>query len=354
MSNSRIGLLALLLSLLLPVSCGTGRRNDNQALEPWFSLRGVILAWDDVIHPESLDWIARMKACGLNTVSVCGHDYGSPEYAEMKQKFIDAGIDFEYEEHAMTYLLPKELFAEHPDYFRMDENGVRQADGNGCPSSEEGLQVIMQNVAHFAETHKPTNHKYYTWLFDGGDICHCPECKEYNASDQGLLFENHILEALKQIDPDARLAHLAYQQTTPPPTHIKPADGVFLEFAPFFRRWDRPLSDTTAIREGQKWSHGDYLNMLKDNLEVFPSETAQVLEYWMDVSQTSNWTKPQSKLEWHKDVFLSDLDTYAKLGIHNITCYGIWIDKYYLETFKDISFIDDYGKGLQDYIIDKL
>ncbi len=344
MWSKRILIGCLLLGALL---CGCAPKEET----PIFQLRGVVLAWDDLTHPETLDWMALMKETGMNTISVCGHPYDDEEYAQMKQHWIDEGFDFEYEEHAMSYLLPRDLFATHPEYFRMDENGERKADGNGCPSCEEGLKVMMGNVEAFAKVHMPSNHRYYTWLFDGGDICHCPKCKDYSASDQGLIFENHIIKALKAFDPKAKLAHLAYYSTTPAPTKVKPEKGIFLEFAPFYRSWSEPLSKRDAIRPGLPfgWNHGDYLDMLKANLEWFGTEDSQVLEYWMDVSLVSDWKKPQKQLTFHKDVFEDDLKTYAALGIRNITCYGVWIDEYYTKTFGFPEFIRDYGRGLRDF-----
>jgi hypothetical protein len=231
----------------------------------------------------------------------------------------------------------------------MDENGNRVTDGNGCPSCEEGLKVIMSNVPAFVEKHKPSNHKYYTWLWDGGDICHCEKCKNYNVADQGLIFENHIIKALKEIDPEAQLAHLAYHNSTPAPSVVKPEEGIFLEFAPFFRRWDKPLSDKEAIRDGQFWNHGDYLQMLEDNLKVFPVETAQVLEYWLDISLQSGWKFPQKKLRFYEDVYLEDLKTYASYGIKHITTYACWADADYVAMYGDVSFLDSYGQGLLNY-----
>lgn len=338
-------ILSLALITTLFASCGANKASD----EPFFETRGVVIAWNDLQNPEVIDWVKKMHDNGINTVSVFGHDYGSPEYAQMRQMLIDEGFAFEYEEHAMSWLLPRDLFAEHPEYFRMDENGNRVLDGNGCPSCEEGLKVIMSNVPAFVEKHKPSNHKYYTWLWDGGDICHCEKCKNYNVADQGLIFENHIIKALKEIDPEAQLAHLAYHNSTPAPSVVKPEEGIFLEFAPFFRRWDKPLSDKEAIRDGQTWTHGDYIQMLEDNLKVFPAETAQVLEYWLDISLVSDWKMPQKQITLYEDAFLDDLKTYASYGIKHITTYACWADANYVEMYGDVSFIDKYGQGLLNY-----
>ena len=340
-------------SMLLLASCGGGRSADNTS---FFDMKGIILSWDDVKNQAAPDWINLLKESGINTISVASvpeMGYDQKEYLDYKQKCIDAGLDFEYEDHAMSHLVPRELFDEHPEYFRMDENGVRQKDGNGCPSCEEGLEVMMSNVKAFADIHHPTNHKYYFWLFDGGDICHCEKCKGLSASDQGLIFENHIIQALRKFDPEATLAHLAYSSTSPAPTVIRPEEGIFLEFAPFYRRWDKPLNDREALRDGQIWTHGDYLDMLEDNLKVFPAETAQVLEYWMDISQRSGWKKPAVQLDWHKEVYLEDLATYASYGIKNITAYAIYADENYLNAFHDLSFVKDYGKGLVDFKLEQ-
>src|SRR5690554_662589 len=102
----------ILLSFLLSSSCGEDKRNDDK---PFFQTRGILLAWNDVNNPDVIDWIAKMKENGLNTVSVSGYNYQSEAYAEMKQKFIGNGLDFVYEEHAMPWLLPRNLFESYPE-----------------------------------------------------------------------------------------------------------------------------------------------------------------------------------------------------------------------------------------------
>ncbi len=129
-----------------------------------------------------------------------------------------------------------------------------------------------------------------------------------------------------------------------------PAEGVFLEYAPIDRCHERPLTDSLACwSERTSWCNGDYCKMLRDNLEVFGAENAQVLEYWLDASMFSRWKKPQKPVNWDKDVFDADLRMYAELGIRNITCYGAWIDDNYVKTFGDVSFIRYYGEALRDY-----
>ena len=344
--KTRLFILTAVLALL-GVSCG----NSKKEAEPFFQLRGICVAWTDVTaDPSIIDWLGMMKETGMNTISIFGKDYQSPEYYELKQKIIDMGIDFEYEEHGMTWMLPRELFAEHPEYFRMDENGNRTPDYNGCPSSQGALQTVYENVKVMEAKFRPSNHKYYFWLNDGGDKCHCPDCEKMNLADQGLLFENAMIKGLREIDPKAMLAHLAYDKTTPAPTCVKPAEGIFLEYAPIDRCHERPLTDSTARwADRPRWCNGEYLQMLKDNLAWFGAENAQVLEYWLDDSLFSMWTRPQQPVRWSNEVFDEDLKLYASIGIRNITSYGAWIDDYYVKTYGDISFIKYYGESLRDY-----
>jgi hypothetical protein len=154
------------------------------------------------------------------------------------------------------------------------------------------------------------------------------------------VVENRVCGALRTVDTKAQLAHLAYSNTLSPPKQIRPADGIFLEYAPISRRYDVPY-------ERQQDPHDrDGLPALDANLEVFPKETAQVLEYWLDVSRFSRWKRTGVKLPWNRDVFLADIKTYRKRGIRHITSFAVWIDAQYQERFGSPGFITEYGEGL--------
>jgi hypothetical protein len=159
-----------------------------------------------------------------------------------------------------------------------------------------------------------------------------------------------IIEALKTFDPEATLAHLCYANTTQPPTKIKPHEDIFLEFAPFYRDWTHPLSDTW-VQGQQGMTHAKYLKSLADHLKVFPAETAQVLEYWMDDSLFSGWNPNNLKeVPWnYEGVFLKDLDTYASYGIRYITCYCAYVGPDYVKKFGFPQFLVDYASGLYNY-----
>ncbi len=318
--------------------------------DSYFQMRGIVLATEDL---ETVDWPKIAHENGINTLGT----HITPEQVlafwetDKGKKFRDDcrkyGIKVEHELHAMKSLLPRELYTTDSTMYRMDEHGRRVADFNCCASSQRALDTIAAKALYYARKLPSTNHRYYYWLDDGAPVCQCPSCSQYTASEQALIIENHIIKALRTYDSKAMLAHLAYVSSLKAPEKVKPAEGIFLEFAPFIRRTDRDLSDTTVVENGQ--CNADNLKYLKDNLKVFPVETAVVLDYWLDVSMASSWKKPAVKLPWHPEVFKSDIDMYGKLGIRNVTSFAVYMDSAYFKNYPGTDDIREYGEVLNTY-----
>ena len=317
---------------------------------PFFKMRGVVLATEDL---ETVDWPRLAHENGINTIGT----HITPEQVlafwdtDKGKQFRDGckkyGIKVEHELHAMKSLLPRNLYMQDSTMFRMDEKGRRVADFNCCPSSSRALDTIAAKALYYARKLPSTNHRYYYWLDDGAPVCRCASCSQYTPSEQALIIENHIIKALRTWDRKAMLAHLAYVSSLEAPRKVKPAEGIFLEFAPFIRVMNRALTDTTVVKEGKVNAHN--LRCLRDNLEVFPVETAVVLDYWLDVSMASLWKKPAVKLPWHPEVFKADVETYAKLGIRNVTSFAVYMDSEYFKNYPLTDDIRDYGQTLKTY-----
>jgi hypothetical protein len=333
-------------AMAVALGTGTGCSSMSPATRPiTLTTRGV------VIYPEdlSLDWPERAARARLSTVAL--HHYASPGVvmrfirSEAGQVFLEKcqrlGLEVEYELHAMKELLPREMFAKNPELFRVNEKGERSADSNCCVHSQAALEVIGQNARNVAAVLRPTTGRYFFWGEDGRPWCRCNQCRSYSDADQALILENSLLRNLKQMDPRAQLAHLAYHNTLRPPTQVKPDPGIFLEYAPIKRTYDIPYAQQAGPNSV------DGLTMLDANLEVFPRASAQALEYWLDVSRVSHWNRPAVKLPWNREVFLADVDTYTSRGMRHITTFAAWIDADYAKRFADLQFIDEYGAGLQ-------
>lgn len=318
--------------------------------------RGVVLSTDDL---ETLDWPLLAHQAKLTTIGT----HISPEQvaafiqSERGQKFLTDcrkyNIQVEHELHAMHDLLPRSLFSKNPEMFRMNAEGVRVNDYNCCPHSEQALNIISENAVRYARILTPTTMRFFYWIDDAVPMCYCDRCKGFSDSDQALLIENAMVRALRKEYSGATLAHLAYVNTLKPPVQVKPEPGIFLEFAPIYRQWDKPITDRAAGISAPKqgtggfFSHGETMDLLYANLQVFPAETAQVLEYWLDVSLQSKWKKPARKIDWYPEVCRTDVKAYMKAGINHITSFAVYIDDTYKQTYKDLDFVNQYGKILR-------
>lgn len=317
------------------------------------AMKGAVLSVEDL---ASYDWPALAHRNGINTIGTHIRPSQVLEFINSGEgkAFLEGcemyGLDVEHQLHAMGELLPRELFEEDSTMFRMDSEGRRTPDRNCCAHSEKALGIIASNAARYAKALPATNHRYYFWLDDNSPVCSCPLCIEYSASEQALLIENRMIKAIREVDPEAKLAHLAYEGTMEPPRKVKPEDGIFLEFAPIDRQWDRPLADLSAPGSRKHpMRHEEVLRLLDANLEVFPADDAVVLEYWLDVSLASRWKKPAVDLPWHGDVFVSDIATYASRGIRSFTSFAVYMDSTYFRKYPFQPALADYGSVLGVY-----
>ena len=332
----------IVLSLLLPLCITACVQQQSE-----YRMHGVVLSVEDL---ETADWPRIAHENGINTLGT----HITPEQvlrfweSERGRKFQEEcrhyGIMVEHELHAMSALLPREHFIEDSTMFRMNELGRRTADYNCCVSSARALDTIASRALYYARHLTATNHRYYFWLDDGAPICQCPECAQYSASEQALIIENRMLQAIRTFDPEATLAHLAYFSTLPAPRKVKPLEGIFLEFAPFQRRLDKPLTDSLS-EVANIGCNAKNLDYLRENLEVFPVETAVVLDYWLDVSMASGWKKPAVELPWHGDVFRADVATYRSMGIRHITTFAVYMDSVYFNTYPNPYYLKEYGEA---------
>jgi hypothetical protein len=332
------------------VFAGIPREGESSTALPVaiaFKTRGVVLIPEDF---SLRDWPERAARAALTTLAV--HHGASPQAvvkfveSESGQAVLELcrrlSLELEYELHAMKELLPRDLFSKDRSFFRMDEKGERVPDVNCCVHSSQALEIIAENAVRLAGKLRPTTGRYFFWGDDGAPWCRCPQCRGLSNSDQALVVENRVVEALRRFDARGALAHLAYANTLQPPSQVKPHSAVFLEYAPIQRRYDVPYARQTDA------GAADSLSTLDANLKVFPAATAQVLEYWLDVSRFSHWQRPAKRLPWIRDVFVSDLRTYASRGIRHVTTFAAWIDADYVRTFGEPAFIDEYGQGFAE------
>lgn len=339
----------ILISLILLTLYGC--KSNEQPTQSNSTYRGVVLYPNDIVSIGSSRLVQIMTDANLNLLGI--HAQHRVENLAALKEFVESNegkalleeckknnISVEYEVHALEELLPRDLFVDHPDYFRVDNNGQRVNDFNMCFSSEGAYNEIEKNILEITKWLKPSTNRYFFWTDDVKDaFCNCELCSKYNESEQALMYENKLLEILQKVNPEATIAHLAYNNTLEAPKSVSPKEGVFLEYAPISRNYSEPL---TA-------KHKRYL---KENLEVFPINTAHLLEYWLDVSMFSGWKKDNwTEIPWNEDYYKRDIDYYKSLGITSITSFATWmIHQQYFDFYgedKAIEILNTYSNILQ-------
>ena len=308
-----------------------------------------------IVHPGELSrkWIDRLADAGINTLGI--HPEGgkdapkslerllelleTPEYRELIDYARSRGLEVEYECHAAGYLMPRELFSSHPEYFRMNGAGERVADWNFCVSNEDALSLFAKRAASLALKLYGSSKNFYFWMDDGRGIhCQCPKCRSFSPSDQQYIALRAALGEIKKYIPDARMAYLAYIDTIAPPTVARSEDGLFLEYAPF-EKYTAKGEDRAIRIERER-------GMIAPLLEYFGREEAKVLEYWYDNSLFSGWKKPPAHFTLNADAMLADIRDYKALGFDRISTFACFLGDDYEDLYGEVD-VKPFGKAFK-------
>jgi hypothetical protein len=306
--------------------------------------RGIVLSPADFSWPG---WMDAIERAGLNYLGIHSSLGAVVEFLEsaVGQRLLreaePRGIDVNFEMHVMGELLPRELFADAPAMFRMNDAGARTPDANLCVSSHGALAIAQQNALKCAARLRQFRRisRYYFWPHDNKPWCHCPPCRELSASDQALTLANALCESLRSEQPDAEVAYLAYTTTLEAPARVTPHRGVFLQYAPIGRSFEHALDDETCEKN---CAHVAGLRRL---CQRFEPGRAEVLEYWLDVSMFSHWRKPAVKLPFSEQIVRRDVAFYRAMGFERFSTFGVYIDAEYVRRFGSPP-LEAYGRAL--------
>ena len=302
-------------------------------MTPKVEKSGVVVYPNDISTVGLEEWENRIKQSGINLIGLHAATVNDP--IDTLEAFIKSAIgqdflklcdrldvDVEYELHALQFILPRDLYDSHPEYFRQDDQDTRQQQYNMCFSSEEAVEAMRPQIEALLEWMKPTTHRYFFWTDDKqGKFCFCDKCSSYTPSEQALIYENRLLSLLREYDPEATLAHLAYHQTMEHPVMVRAAEGIFVEFAPINRDYSRPLPPEST-------------EALEDNLLAFPAYSQHVLEYWLDESMFSHWKRDNLvPLPFDTEQCARDINKYRSMGAADITTFATWLYGDYIEEY---------------------
>lgn len=143
-------------------------------------------------------------------------------------------IDYSWFVHSFENIISPQEFAEsHPEYFAMDENGVRQTQPHKnqlCLSNPELIPIACEKIRENLRQNPDAqiiSISQNDWILE----CHCPECQRINseegsASGTLIRFVNAIAERLEDEFPNVMFDTLAYQYTRSAPKITKPRHNV--------------------------------------------------------------------------------------------------------------------------------
>jgi hypothetical protein len=280
-------------------------------------------------------WADWLKGADLNYLGLHGPApqgvlpfLESETHRQLQRAVADLSVSVEYELHSFSYLMPRELFATHPAYFRQDRSGKRNPDTNFCTGNSSGLQLAAQNAVELALRLNQTVPRFHFWQDDGGGDawCSCSLCKGLSPSDQYTRALNALAAALQQkLGANASLSYLAYSDTIDPPTTVTPHESLFLEYAPISRNLSEPVwAQPTTTKQLLEWKESGW-----------KMSEAQVLDYWLDDSLASSWKRGDQKpLEFHPAVAREDATFYHEdIGFGSITTFAAWLNQTYVQKF---------------------
>lgn len=309
-----------------------------------------------VIDPLELNenWLRRIQAGGINLLGLHPNPKDStlqqmlqwlalPDVKRYFERLQSMGVEIEWEIHAASWLLPRERFRTNPGWFRMNAEGERVADHNFCCSNAEALQAVADGAQRLSALLPSTTHRYHFWLDDvESSACCCDSCRSLSPADQALTVYNAILRGIRRNDPQALHCYLAYHDTNDLPRQVKPAEGIFLEYAPFDREHHKAICDPSSSKNRRQ------LEKLPRLLDYFGAAHAQVLDYWLDNSLFSNWTKPPREFHLRENVLEEDGQYYRRLGFSCLSCFACYLGEAYTDLYPEPEDPVRYGKILSN------
>ncbi len=295
------------------------------------------------------DWIDYAAKARLNRIAFHYTWPARDWYIDLRQRLLpelrERGMEIEVGGHFLSSFLPRDLFEQHPDWFRRNRQGQRVNDFNLNPFSSRALAYLTSGAIRYL-IQMPDAELYHLWpddIEDGG-WTHEPGKAQYTASDQSLLVANDLVTRLRRRLPNADLSFLAYHDTVYPPRVVKPANGIVYLYAPRERCYAHALNDPACPLNQQ------YSKALERALPAFGAAHAEVFEYYVDEILYENLQPPLP------EVLQADAQYYHRLGIPalgalmtNTSAFATPMVNLYLYPQVLWNVQADLGESLQDY-----
>jgi hypothetical protein len=213
--------------------------------------------------------------------------------------------------HTLDALVPRELYATHPEYFPLIKG--KRVDGyvQRCLSNPDVLRLAIAGVEQWIREN-PDATIFSVSQNDTGNWCQCDKCtaiaKKYGGqSGLYLWFANQVAAAIHKDHPGVLIDTLAYQFTEAPPTGILPLANVRVRLCPIsvceahpYEACDDPAT-RTFLKHLQGWA-----------------TLTNTLYIWHYNTNFSNYLQPFPDF----NEFPTDLKLYKKSGVKGVFFEG--------------------------------
>ena len=138
--------------------------------------------------------------------------------------------------HSFDELVPRSLFADHPDYFPLIDQQRTDGYVQRCLSNPDVVKIAIERVLRWIDEN-PDARIVSVSQNDTDHQCKCQECQKLVGRFEApsglyLWFVNQIADAVAQRHPDVLIDTLAYQFTERPPRGIAPRKNVRVRLCP--------------------------------------------------------------------------------------------------------------------------
>jgi len=269
------------------------------ATEP--SLYAARIAEDRVL----VDWMGKT---GANRFLYIRHPVDDLLTIPALQGDLDRrGIGVDCGGHVIPPLVPRELFATHPEYFPCGPDGARTSNGNICTAQAGALDTASRTAVEWTVAH-PEMAGLHIWGADlwRGGWCGCAACGSVSVHDQSLRLCNAVARALAAAGVPRPVYYLAYHDTIDAGLRLQPDPGVWVEFAPRERCYGHALDDPNCATNRR------YATALERYAEQFDGRV-RIFEYYADAILFCGCAVPLTT------IIEADLAYFARLGVPEIT-----------------------------------
>ena len=174
-------------------------------------------------------------------------------------------IDYAIFVHSYNQLVPPSLFAAHPEYFMLDEDGKR-IPKQLCLSNPEVAKIATRKVLEVLKG-RPNSEIISVSANDGTSRCHCLPCRALDkAADPGrychpcfrrhyslagslIHFVNQVAEAVEKEHPHVLVSTLGYLESQRASVKAKCRDNVAIRLCNHTQNLDFTVSENEDVKD---------------------------------------------------------------------------------------------------------